>query len=92
MKVRRIALAATVAGLLFGFGVQGAPAVSPALLMAPTPTAVVTPVVRGPRIYKLPFPGGKAFDVCQGNNHVGGTHVGAAAGTPGTSAWTWAHP
>jgi murein DD-endopeptidase MepM/ murein hydrolase activator NlpD len=36
-------------------------------------------VARGPRIYKLPYPGGLSFDVCQGNNHAGGTHTGAAA-------------
>ncbi|MBV9120978.1 MAG: LysM peptidoglycan-binding domain-containing protein [Chloroflexi bacterium] len=81
MELRRsLPRAGALAGLVWLLAAPAAPAVSPALLMSPTPTATpVAAVTRGPRIYKLPFPGGASFDVCQGNNHAGGTHVGAAA-------------
>ncbi|HEX6513181.1 MAG TPA: peptidoglycan DD-metalloendopeptidase family protein [Chloroflexota bacterium] len=95
MERRSIALAGAFSGLIMLLAVPSAPAVSPALLApaaaaaSPTPT----PVPKGPRIYKLPFPGGQTYDVCQGNNT--GTHVGhgvfawdfcMAIGSPVTAA------
>jgi murein DD-endopeptidase MepM/ murein hydrolase activator NlpD len=43
------------------------------------------PEPKGPRIYKLPYPGGLTFEVCQGNNH--GTHTGH-----GQYAWDFCMP
>ncbi len=101
MQLRRIALAGALSSALVLASAAPAPAISPALLLplpAPKPAASPTPsapVPRGPRIYKLPFPGGQTFNVCQGNNHAGWTHVGLGAyawdfcmpvGTPVTAA------
>lgn len=61
-----------------------APAATKALLM---PSLTPTPAPQGPRIYNLPYPGGMSFDVCQGNNHPGWTHVGLAA-----YAWDFCMP
>src|SRR6266567_2993029 len=99
MEVRSFALAGALSGLLMLAMVPAAPAVTPALLApsaTPSPSATPTPKPpepKGPRIYKLPYPGGMSFEVCQGNNH--GTHTGhgayawdfcVAIGTPVTAA------
>jgi murein DD-endopeptidase MepM/ murein hydrolase activator NlpD len=86
MKVRRVALAAAIASGVMLAAAPAAPAMTPALLM-PSATPTPAPVPRGPRIYKLPYPGGLSFNVCQGNNHVGWTHVGLAA-----YAWDFCMP
>jgi murein DD-endopeptidase MepM/ murein hydrolase activator NlpD/LysM repeat protein len=96
MELRSAALAGALSGLILLAAAPAVPAASPALL-APSlsPTLTPVPAPKGPRIYKLPYGGGRSFEVCQGNNHVGGTHTGAAAyawdfcmpiGTPVTAA------
>ncbi|MBV8083315.1 MAG: peptidoglycan DD-metalloendopeptidase family protein [Chloroflexi bacterium] len=76
MQLRRlVAATALVAALLNAAGQPVFGAASP----SPSPSPSPTPVTRGPRIYKLPYAGGLGFDVCQGNNHAGGTHTGVAA-------------
>src|SRR5258708_7789415 len=90
MQLRSLALAGAITGLTMLVAVPVAPAVSPALLMpsfTPSPTPKPAPAPQGPRIYKLPYPGGSAFDVCQGNNHAGWTHVGL-----GAYAWDFCMP
>jgi len=53
----------------------------------PAPAAAVpTDVARGPRIYKLPYPQGMTFTMCEGNNQ-GETHTGA-----GAYAWDFCMP
>ncbi|HLG73831.1 MAG TPA: peptidoglycan DD-metalloendopeptidase family protein [Chloroflexota bacterium] len=88
MKQRSIALACALSAATMLAAAPAAPAASikPALL-APSVTPTPPPAPKGPRIYKLPYPGGLSFDVCQGNNHVGGTHTGAAA-----YAWDFCMP
>jgi murein DD-endopeptidase MepM/ murein hydrolase activator NlpD len=87
MKQRSFALAGALSAAVMLAAAQPAPAASKsAALLAPS--AISTPPTpKGPRIYKLPFPGGLSFDVCQGNNHVGGTHTGLAA-----YAWDFCMP
>src|SRR5579862_5522249 len=84
MKVGRFALAMAIAGGAMLAAAPAAPAATKALLM---PSVTSTPAPQGPRIYKLPYPGGMSFDVCQGNNHPGWTHVGLAA-----YAWDFCMP
>src|SRR5712692_4525939 len=94
MKVRSLALAGGLSVSIMLAGAPAAPAVSPAVLSAPAPApSAPAPAPKGPRIYKLPYPGGLSFEICQGNNH--GTHVGHGAyawdfcmpiGTPVTAA------
>lgn len=96
MKQRSLALASALSAALVLVSAPAAPAVSPAILSpVATPSATPVPPPVGPRIYKLPYPGRLAFEVCQGNNHKGGTHVGKGAyawdfcmplGTPVTAA------
>jgi murein DD-endopeptidase MepM/ murein hydrolase activator NlpD len=90
MQLRSVALAGAVTGLIMLVTAPMAPAVTPALLTAaitPTPAPAPKPLPKGPRIYKLPYSGGSGFDVCQGNNHAGSTHVGLAA-----YAWDFCMP
>src|SRR5579884_4076416 len=87
MNLRRLALAgALTAGAMLA-AAPAVPAVTPALLAPTLASPTPVPLPRGPRIYKLPYPGGLSFDVCQGNNHIGGTHTGAAA-----YAWDFCMP
>lgn len=80
MELRRFAVAAAIACSGMLAAAPSAPAMTPALLMpSVTPSPTPPPAPKGPRIYKLPYPGGMSFDVCQGNNHAGWTHVGLAA-------------
>ncbi|MFI5265929.1 MAG: peptidoglycan DD-metalloendopeptidase family protein [Chloroflexota bacterium] len=86
MELRTIALAGALSGLVMLAAATAAPAMTPALL-APSLTPTPPPAPKGPRIYKLPYGGGQSFDVCQGNNHAGGTHTGLAA-----YAWDFCMP
>ncbi|SRR5581483_9621867 len=61
-----------------------APAASFNVLGGPAAPALPD-VPRGPRIYKLPFPAGMSFRMCQGNGE--GTHVGH-----GLYAWDFCMP
>jgi hypothetical protein len=74
MRVRSI-LSALPLALSLVFATAGA---APAA--APQPD-----VARGPRIYKLPYPSGMTFNMCQGNNQ--GTHTGN-----GQYAWDFCMP
>jgi len=76
MQLCRVVAAAAVVAALVHAGVQP---VLGAASPSPAPSSKPVAAARGPRIYKLPFPGGAAFDVCQGNDHAGGTHIGPAA-------------
>jgi len=90
MHLRSFVLAGAISAAIMLAAAPAAPAVTPALLLpsnTPTPAATPVPAPRGPRIYKLPYPGGLSFDVCQGNNHPGWTHVGLAA-----YAWDFCMP
>src|SRR5579884_2693312 len=89
MQLRRLALAGAISGAIMLAAAPAAPAVTPALLTTGIATPAVTPkpAPQGPRIYKLPYPGGTSFDVCQGNNHAGWTHMGL-----GAYAWDFCMP
>jgi hypothetical protein len=73
-----------VATSLIAASAMPAPAAtSLAVLSAPAPAPDTTP--RGPRIYKLPYPAGFSFTMCQGNNQ--GSHT-----ENGTYAWDFCMP
>jgi murein DD-endopeptidase MepM/ murein hydrolase activator NlpD len=84
MKLRSLASAFPLAlTLLFG-------SVAPAPAAAPVPAPSVP---RGPKIYKLPYPAGYTFTMCQGNNQGSHTEHGQYAwdfcmpiGTPVTAS------
>jgi murein DD-endopeptidase MepM/ murein hydrolase activator NlpD len=87
MQLRKLSLACALSGLAMIVATSGIAAVTPALLAPSGALPAAAPTPRGPRIYKLPFPGGSKFEVCQGYNHSGGTHSGAAA-----YAWDFCMP
>ncbi len=83
MQTRTLASAFPLALSLLFASAAPAPAASPlAVLSAP---ASAPDVPRGPRIYKLPYPAGFTFTMCQGNNQ--GSHTGN-----GQYAWDFCMP
>src|SRR5689334_17170152 len=84
MQLRSVAYALPVALSLIFSTAAPAPAAGPlAVLSAPAPAPDNTP--RGPRIYKLPYPAGFSFTMCQGNNQ--GSHT-----LNGKYAWDFCMP
>jgi len=92
MQLRPFAAALPLALTLMFTTVSPAPAAGPlSLLSAPASLPDSTP--RGPRIYKLPYPAGYTFTMCQGNNQGSHTERGGYAwdfcmpiGTPVTAS------
>src|SRR5207247_2042272 len=84
VHIARLASAFPLALTLALASVTPAPAATPlAVLSAPAPAPDSTP--RGPRIYKLPYPAGFTFTMCQGNNQ--GSHT-----ANGQYAWDFCMP
>jgi murein DD-endopeptidase MepM/ murein hydrolase activator NlpD len=84
MQLRSLAAALPLALSLLFTTVSPAPAAGPLAILnaaAPAPDSVA----RGPRIYKLPYPAGYTFTMCQGNNQ--GSHT-----QHGTYAWDFCMP
>jgi len=84
MQLRSLAAALPLALTLIFSTASPAPAAGPvSVLSAAAPAPDNAP--RGPRIYKLPFPAGYSFTMCQGNNQ--GSHTGH-----GQYAWDFCMP
>jgi murein DD-endopeptidase MepM/ murein hydrolase activator NlpD len=83
MQLRSLASALPLALTLAFASVSPAPAAGTLAVLSAPGSAPDVP--RGPRIYKLPYPAGYSFTMCQGNNQ--GSHTGH-----GQYAWDFCMP